>query len=64
MELVCEKYNEKMTAEEAECRHPNEYCKFRSACIISFMEKDNRKERKTANESEGEGEKSSNSSES
>ena len=37
MELVCEKYKEKMTADTARCRHPKEYCKFRTACIIHFM---------------------------
>jgi phosphoribosyl-AMP cyclohydrolase len=37
MELVCEKYKEKMTADTARCRHPKEYCKFRTSCIIHFM---------------------------
>lgn len=37
MELVCEKYKEKMETEGACCRHPDEYCKFRSACIIHFL---------------------------
>ena len=37
MELFCEKYNEKVAASKARCRHPKEYCKFRSACIIHFM---------------------------
>lgn len=40
MELVCEKYKEKMLAEGACCRHPDEYCKFRSACIIHFISKE------------------------
>ena len=37
MELVCFKYNEKMDQEDAQCRHPADYCKFRTSCIIHFM---------------------------
>lgn len=37
MELVCEKYKEKMEAEGAACHHPKEYCKFRTSCMIHFM---------------------------
>jgi phosphoribosyl-AMP cyclohydrolase len=37
MDLFCEKYNEIMTGENAQCNHPQEYCKFRTACIIHFM---------------------------
>jgi phosphoribosyl-AMP cyclohydrolase len=36
MDLFCEKYNETVSAEEAYCKRPKEYCKFRSACIIHF----------------------------
>ena len=43
MTLECEKYKEKMEAETAYCRHPNEYCKFRQACMIHFLSKENRK---------------------
>lgn len=39
MELLCEKYKQKMDNEGASCRYPNEYCKFRTACIIHFMAK-------------------------
>jgi len=41
MELFCEKYKETMDAENATCRHPSEYCKFRTACIIHFMDGEN-----------------------
>ena len=41
MELLCEKYKEKMAAEKACCHHPTEYCKFRSSCMIQFMSKEN-----------------------
>lgn len=44
MKLVCEKYKEEMTREEAVCRHPKEYCKFRSSCLIHFMSRENSKE--------------------
>ena len=37
MELVCEKYKEKVDSEEAVCRRPTEYCKFRNACLIHFL---------------------------
>lgn len=43
MELECLKFNEKMKAEGAYCRHPDDYCKYRTSCIIFFMEKENRK---------------------
>ena len=42
MELVCEKYKEKMQSDGAVCRHPDEYCKDRTACIIHFMAGDSR----------------------
>ena len=44
MELVCEKYQQKMLEEGAYCHHPQDYCKFRSACFIQFMSKENRAE--------------------
>ena len=37
MDLFCEKYKETIPADKASCRHPTEYCKFRTACIIHFM---------------------------
>jgi len=37
MDLFCEKYNETIAADEARCRHPKEYCKYRTACLIHFM---------------------------
>ncbi len=37
MELVCEKYKQSMATEGASCRHPKEYCKFRTACMINLM---------------------------
>jgi len=38
MELVCVKYNEKMDSGDAYCKHPGDYCKFRTSCIIHFIE--------------------------
>ncbi|ADH86052.1 hypothetical protein [Desulfurivibrio alkaliphilus] len=43
MELICEKYREKMPEDEAYCRRPNEYCKFRTACIIHFVGQERRR---------------------
>ena len=37
MELVCEKYKERIDSQEAVCRRPTEYCKFRNACLIHFL---------------------------
>ncbi len=48
MELVCEKHHEKMAAERAYCRHPTDYCKFRTACLIQFMSKENRAKAESA----------------
>ena len=42
MELVCEKHHEVMDSATAYCRHLSEYCKFRTACLINFMSKENR----------------------
>jgi hypothetical protein len=43
MELECIKFNEKVPADDAYCRHPDDYCKYRTSCIIYFMEKENRR---------------------
>lgn len=37
MEVECVKYRERMDAEQAECRHPGDYCKDRSPCIIHYL---------------------------
>ena len=42
MELVCVKYNEKMQAEDALCRHPADYCKYRTSCMIQFVSSENK----------------------
>ncbi len=42
MELECAKYGEKMEAEQAECRHPGDYCQHRKFCMIQFIERENR----------------------
>lgn len=44
MKVICEKYREKMSAEQAICRHPVEYCKFRSACLVHFMDREKKSE--------------------
>ncbi|MDF1613557.1 RNA polymerase II-associated protein [Desulfurivibrio dismutans] len=46
MELFCEKYREKMAEEEAYCKRPGEYCKFRSACIIHFAGQERGRQRR------------------
>lgn len=44
MEVECVKYGERMPSEQAVCRHPGEYCKFRTSCIIHFLGSEKRKE--------------------
>lgn len=45
MLLECLKFNETMPAEDPCCRHPDDYCKFRTSCIIYFIEKENKRSR-------------------
>lgn len=42
MKLVCQKYQQEMQDDGAYCRHPQDYCKFRSGCLIQFVSKENR----------------------
>jgi len=44
MQLQCDKYKEIMAAEEAECRHPDDYCQTRMSCMIQFLEKERKRE--------------------
>ncbi|HHD63184.1 MAG TPA: hypothetical protein ENK96_02210 [Desulfobulbaceae bacterium] len=48
MELECEKYKEKVDSVSPVCRHPNDFCQYRTGCIINFMEKENKREEKKA----------------
>ena len=40
MQLIYEKYKKKAPREKVECENPKEYCKFRTACLIHFIEQD------------------------
>ncbi len=56
MELVCEKYQEKIDSEKAGCQRPTEYCKFRSACLLHFLGREKAGEKKKEPEdTDGEG---------
>lgn len=44
MKLLCDKFKESMESEEAECRHPNDYCQTRTSCMICFIEKERKRE--------------------
>jgi len=44
MELICEKYQDKMAEGEAICVHLEEYCQFRKACIINFLTRERQRE--------------------
>lgn len=37
MDLLCEKYREIMSGDDVSCRHPKEYCKYRTACLIQYQ---------------------------
>jgi hypothetical protein len=50
MEVMCEKYKQKMDSEDAVCQHPDEYCKFRTSCLIHFMEKERTREERQLEE--------------
>jgi hypothetical protein len=56
MELECAKYHETIDSEQAACRHPDDYCRYRTLCMIHFLEKENR--RKASGISAGRDEKS------
>lgn len=46
MELFCEKYREKVDSASPVCRHPNDFCQFRTGCIVAFMEQENKRDEK------------------
>ena len=46
MEFICEKYKEKVDSDEPVCRHPDDYCRTRSSCIIHYMEKEKEREQR------------------
>ncbi len=46
MEVVCEKYKEKVDSKKAVCLRPKEYCKFRSACLLNFLAREKAGEEK------------------
>lgn len=49
MELVCEKFGDKMESDTAECGHPSDYCKFRQSCLIHFIGQENKREQEKPN---------------
>ena len=55
MELICEKYKEKVDPDEPVCRHPDDYCQTRSACMIHFLEKENRRRDRGRKDDRGDG---------
>jgi hypothetical protein len=44
MELECAKYHEKVDGDHPACPHPEGYCRFRTSCMIHFLEKENRRD--------------------
>ncbi len=41
LQLPCLKYNRYQDGRDPHCADPELYCKFRTACLIHFMEKNN-----------------------
>jgi len=58
VEGFCQKDNV-MVDLESGCRHPNDYCQYRQACIIHFHELEQRRKRKNIVETNGRHEKQS-----
>ncbi|MFH7326326.1 RNA polymerase II-associated protein [Desulfurivibrio sp. C05AmB] len=58
MDLICEKYRKRMAEADARCPQAREYCKFRSACLIHFLDRERR--RKCAREAEAAGQRREN----
>jgi hypothetical protein len=44
VKLECEKFKESMESEEAECRHPDDYCQTRQSCMINYIGKERKRE--------------------
>ncbi len=44
MEGFCEKDNISVELEKG-CRHPNDYCQYRQACMIHFYDMENRRKK-------------------
>ncbi len=42
---TCSKYGLRMHPSTASCKDPKLYCKFRSSCLIHFLEKERRAQR-------------------
>ncbi len=51
MDLICEKYQKKFSAEDAVCAHLEEYCRFREACIINFTTREQQREERREQDS-------------
>ena len=54
VDLICEKYKKKVNSEKVVCEHLEEYCKFRGACIINLMTREDLREERRSPESEKE----------
>jgi len=37
------------------CRHPGDYCQFRQACMVHFLEKENKKNQRIGNRDQEKG---------
>ena len=49
---LCMKYNRHQEGDRLACQDPGLYCKYRSACLIHFKEKENRQDRRRVDSSD------------
>lgn len=66
MDAFCRKYNEPVspvskeaTEKSAACKHPRDYCKFRSSCMVYFLSREDVDGRPEESEASSDGEPSS-----
>jgi hypothetical protein len=52
MELECAKYGEKMDSAQAVCKHPGDYCQYRTSCMIQFITREQKESRAEAAQAE------------
>jgi hypothetical protein len=45
-QLLCQKYNRHADGPEPRCGDPDLYCKYRTACLIHFMQKNRERAKK------------------
>ena len=52
VDLICEKDKKKVKSDKVVCEHLEEYCKFRGACIINLMTREDMRDKRLSAEGE------------